>query len=383
MQKFKKLYHTNNTPPYLLILLIMALITSCKPMYNSVYTKPDLVDKNPTRALKEFHKKLFYIAKHGFAVGHQDATFYGIGWREEDFPNTIKSDLHDIVNDYPAAYGFDISGIEIGKPNNIDDVPFESIKNTIIDAYSKGGIITISWHADNPATGIHSWDNTPAVIDIIGNGQYFNKFDLWLDNIANFLKTLKYKGKQIPIAFRPYHEMNGHWFWWGSPNCSSTEYIQLWRKTVYALRDKHKLNNILYVYSPNKLNPDDDYMEWYPGDNFVDILGIDIYDLKDSDDYIASLKNDLKIVKDIATSKNKLYAFTETGLETVSTPNWFTEILYPNIENSGIAWILFWRNHTKLHHYLPYKSHSNAKDFETFKNLPKTLFLKDVNELKY
>jgi mannan endo-1,4-beta-mannosidase len=382
MQKLKKRSYLNVLTTYTIIISILVLITSCKPMYNTTYTKPNLVEKKPTRTLKKLHKKLFYTSKQGFAIGHQDATFYGVGWEEDDYPNITKSDLHDVANDYPAVYGFDISGIEIGNQKNIDSVPFESIKNTIIETYKKGGIITISWHANNPKTNGDSWDTTPAVIDIIGNGKLAAKFDSWLDNIAVFLKTLKYRSKPIPILFRPYHEMNGKWFWWGSPNCSSLNYIQLWRKTVYSLRDNHKLNNLLYVYSPNKLNPNEDYMEWYPGDNFVDILGIDIYDFNNSNDYITSVKNDLKTVKDIALSKNKLFAFTETGLEKVSTPNWFTEILYPNIKNSGISWVLFWRNHTKSHHYLPYKGHPNEEDFKIFKSQPKTLFLKDINKIK-
>ena len=87
-------------------------------------------------------------------------------------------------------------------------------------------------------------------------------------------------------------------------------------------------------------------------------------------------------MKQIATAKNKLFAFTETGLETISTQNWYSEVLYPKIENSGIAWILFWRNHKTTHHYMPYKGHSSEQDFIKFKSFSKTLFLKDLPNLK-
>ncbi len=361
------------------IVLLFLGVFSCKPLYDSEYKKPKLVDGKATRALKEMHKKLYYVSKRGFAIGHQDATSYGIGWKQADFPGQPKSDVNDMVNDFPAVYGFDISKIEISQVNNIDGVPFETMKASIIDAHKKGGIITISWHADNPVTDGDSWDKTPAVKEIIGAGDYVEKFDSWLEKVAVFLKSLKYKGKPIPILFRPYHEMNGSWFWWGRPNCNSLEYVQLWRNTVYALRDKHQLHNLLYVYSPNKLGASDDYMDWYPGDGFVDILGIDIYDFNNANEYVTALNHDLNIVKNISHTKNKLYAFTETGLEAIPTKNWFTEVLYPHIENSGIAWVLFWRNHTKKHHYLPYKGHVNEEDFKAFKQLPKTLFLKDIN----
>ena len=363
-----------------LILITFSLIglNSCKPFYNSTYEKPQLVDNKLSKNTKKLHKKLFYISKKGFAIGHQDATSYGINWKQADFPNTIKSDVKEVSGAFPAVYGFDISKIELNSKNNIDGVPFLVMRKLIRDAYSKGGIITISWHTDNPKTNGDSWDKTPAAKDIINNKILAEKYDLWISRVASFLKSLTYKGKQIPILFRPYHEMNGSWFWWGKPNINSSEYINLWQNLVHALRDKHNLHNLLYVYSPNKLGENDNYMEFYPGDNFVDVLGIDIYDFNNHDDYITSVVNDLKIVKKIATSKNKLYAFTETGLEAITDKEWFTKVVYPNLENTGISWILFWRNYTKTHHYMPYKNHSSEDDFKAFEKLPKTLFLKDI-----
>jgi mannan endo-1,4-beta-mannosidase len=54
--------------------------------------------------------------------------------------------------------------------------------------------------------------------------------------------------------------------------------------------------------------------------------------------------------------------------------------LYPAIENSGISWVLTWRNYDNKHHYMPYKGQLNEEDFIQFKNLPKTLFLEDINQ---
>lgn len=382
IEHFYNMYIIKYLYKYTLIIPVI-ILSSCKPFYNSVYKKPLLVDKKVDKRVKKLHKKLFYISKNGFAIGHQDDTSYGIGWKHSDSLNIIRSDVKDVSGDFPAVYGFDISKIELGNVNNIDTVPFITMRKLIIDAYSKGGIITISWHADNPTSNGDSWDKTPAVKDIIGNGVYVEKYELWVKKVADYLKSIQYKGKAIPMIFRPFHEMNGEWFWWGSPNCSSIEYIQLWRNTVYLLRDKYHMHNLIYAYSPNKLRPNDNYLEYYPGDTFVDILGIDIYDFQNSIDYINSVVNDLKIVKDIATTKNKLYAFTETGLEAIPTEKWFSQELYPNLENSGIAWVLFWRNHTKTHHYMPYKGHISEGDFKQFKEFPKTLFLKDINTLKY
>jgi mannan endo-1,4-beta-mannosidase len=367
----------------LFLIIVILAFTSCKSLYNADYKKPDLVDKNISTRTKKLHKKLFYISKEGFAVGHQDATSYGIGWKHEDYPDMIRSDVNEVAGDFPAVFGFDLGHIEINDSMNLDSVSFKTMKTLIIDAHKRGAIITISWHLDNPSSNSSSWDKTPAVSDIIKGGKFHNKYELWIERLANYLKSLKYKGKHIPLIFRPFHEMNGEWFWWGEGNCTSQDYIQLWQETVSLLRDKHKLHHLLYAYSPNKLPPNDEYLKYYPGDDYVDILGIDIYDFKNADDYIKSMVNDLKLLKEIATQKQKLYAFTETGLEKIPTPNWYSEILYPNIKDTGIAWILFWRNGNLGHHYMPYKGHSSEEDFKTFESFPKTLFLNDLKTIKY
>jgi len=377
----------------ILIVAFFSIFNSCKPLYNMEYRKPELVDNNASKQVKKLHKKLFYLSKEGFAVGHQDATAYGIGWTHADSPNTIKSDVNDIIEDFPAVYGFDISGIELSKPNNIDDVPFDTMRALMVDAYSKGGIITVSWHTDNPKTDGYSWDNTPAVKDIIGDGILVDKYDLWLSRVAAFLKSIKHNGKEIPIIFRPFHEMNGGWFWWGAPHCNTIEYVQLWRNTVYSLRDKYNVHNLIYVYSPNKLNPKDNYMDYYPGDAFVDVFGVDIYDFQNSKDFTNAISTDLTLIKNIANEKNKLYALTETGVNKSNgknwfvqdadpDQNWFTKVLYPSIENAGISWILFWRNGSGGEQYLSNKGHKSEADFKTFAEQPKTLFLKDINKLK-
>lgn len=359
-------------------LILGCFIFSCKPLYNKEYKKPSLVDKKIKKPAKKLHKKLFYSSKKGIAIGHQDATAYGIGWNYSDNSTLIKSDMNEVVGDFPAVYGFDLGHIELGHKENLDKVPFETMHKLIIEAHKSGSIITFSWHLDNPVTNGDSWDSTSAVSAIIKGGAEREKYELWITRVATFIKSLKYKGKEIPIIFRPFHEMNGGWFWWGEGNCSAEDYKTLWKETVHLLRDKHRLHNIMYAYSPNKLNPNDDYLKYYPGDNYVDILGIDIYDFNNSEDYTKALIHDLGLVKNLATQKKKLYAFTETGLEKLQTKNWFSEVLYPQIQDSGISWILFWRNARTDHHYMTFKGHSSEEDFKTFKSMPKTLFLSDI-----
>lgn len=362
-------------------LLLILTIGSCKSInYNHKETIV-FTDKNISEETLHVYQKLSNISKLGFAIGHQDATSYGIGWKHIENSALIKSDVKEVSGDFPAVFGFDIGHIELARENNLDSVPFGTMKSLITDAFQRGGIITISWHADNPVSGGDSWDKTPAVANLLAGGSEREKYELWIERVAHFLKSLMYNGKAIPVLFRPFHEMNGDWFWWGESNCTSSDYIQLWQQTVKLLRDVHQVHNLLYVYSPNTLNPHDEYLKYYPGDAYVDIFGIDIYDRNNSEVYIKSVLHDLEIVKNIATEKNKLYAFTETGLEKIPTPNWYHEVLYPAIENSGISWVLFWRNHIKAHHYMPYPGHASTQDFIEFEKLPKTLFLKDIEKL--
>ncbi|NLP57737.1 glycoside hydrolase family 26 protein [Lutibacter sp. B1] len=381
MDKIFKSYNKIELKIIVLILLTFSFY-SCKNLDKSNNISYKIVDKEASKNVKNLYDRLVTLSKNGFAIGHQDATSYGLGWNYEDNPNEIKSDVNDVVGDFPAVYGFDIGHIELAHSRNLDSVSFDVMRKLMVNAHKRGGIVTVSWHLDNPVTDGNSWDKTSAVSDILEGGSQRAKYELWVERVANFLNSVQYNGEVVPIIFRPFHEMNGFWFWWGDPNCSASDYVKLWQDTVKLLRDKHHVHNLLYAYSPNKLNPDDDYMKYYPGDDYVDILGIDIYDFNNSEDYVKSVIHDLEIVKKVAAEKNKLYAFTETGIEKIQTPNWFTEVVYPAIENSGISWILFWRNASEDHFYMPYKEHSSVNDFKQFKAKPKTLFLKDLNNIK-
>ena len=78
----------------------------------------------------------------------------------------------------------------------------------------------------------------------------------------------------IPVIFRPFHELNGSWFWWGGKNCTPEEIKQLYRFTVAYLRDQKNVHNLLYAYNTDRFTTKEDYLERYPGDEWVDITRI-------------------------------------------------------------------------------------------------------------
>tara|TARA_R110000868_G_C10905788_1_gene764613 strand:+ start:867 stop:1895 length:1029 start_codon:yes stop_codon:yes gene_type:complete len=338
-------------------------------------------DKNALPQVKSLVEKIERLAQLGYAFGHQDTTSYGIGWKNNGV--VYRSDIYDVVGDYPVVYGFDIGQIEHGHLKNLDDVPFDDMRDLIKRANLDGGIITISWHADNPISNKDSWDTTKAVSYILKGGVAHDVYRGWLGRVAAFLKSLKDDfGALIPVAFRPFHEMNGSWFWWGNPNCAPEDYQQLWRQTLAILSDELEVHNLVYVYSPNLIQNSDEYVLNYPGDNYVDMLGIDLYQHGSVVEFKNALRLNLQILKDIATHKNKPYALTEVGVDKIPIAKWWTSVLDEVVSGTGIAWVLLWRNHTPEHFFVSYLSHDSVPDFIVFNNKQHVLFLKDINGIK-
>ena len=367
-----------------LYLILILATTACKEKIQDSKEEPTsefgLVDKNATPETVALYEKISTLGEKGIAVGHQDDTSYGLGWKHENM-DEVRSDVQLVTGDFPAVFGFDIGWLEIDKAYNLDTVPFNDMRELIMDAYKRGGIITISWHLNNPETGGSSWNQSDATSQILEGGPLRETYVSWVEKVAVFFHSLEVNAIKVPVVFRPYHEMTGSWFWWGGNNTTFENYKKLWIDTVTLLRDKHNVHNVLYSYSPNKMGPENNYLDYYPGDDYVDILGMDIYDFNDSEEFITSTKQHLAALKKIATDKNMPYAFTETGLESVQTENWYTEVLYPAIKDSGISWVLTWRNYDTKHHYMPYKGHLNEQDFINFKNYPDILFLEDIKDL--
>ncbi|WP_318310181.1 glycoside hydrolase family 26 protein [Flagellimonas crocea] len=359
----------------------VVVMQSCSSYKKFVDQNTSLTDKTPTLGIKLLYHKVNNIKKEGYAFGHQDALAYGIGWKNNG--NIFKSDVHEVTGDHPAVYGFEIGHIEKGRVQNLDTVNFDLMKSLIRKANHEKGIVTISWHPDNPVSQKSAWDTTEAVKHVLKDGPLHPKYRGWLSQVADFLNDLKdKKGNLIPVIFRPYHEMNGDWFWWGEGNCTSEEYRQLWRETVDILSNEFDVHNVLYAYSVNTFRTTEEYLKYYPGDSYVDILGVDIYQHGTVEDFVEALNTDLAILKKIANDKNKPLALTEAGLNKVPIEDWWTRILDKNIAPYDISWALFWRNAWPSHYFVPYTGATSSSDFVKFKELPHVLFLKDIKKIK-
>ncbi len=337
-----------------------------------------------TKETQNLLSNLSKIPTHGFMFGHQDDPLYGVTWEGE----SDRSDVKSIVGDYPAVMGFEIGRIELGGDKSLDNIDFNTMRKEIVKQYNRGGMITISWHMDNPITGGDSWDvETKGVVtSVLPKGENHEKFISWLQVGADFFSSLVTEdGVKVPILLRPWHEHTGSWFWWGQDNCTTEEYKELWIFT-YNYFQEQGVNNLLYAYSPDSHGPGDIYMERYPGDEYVDLLGLDIYH-RDNEDGIETYQNKLNTILTFLTEegekRNKPIAVSETGLETITIANWWTEVLYPAIEKYPISYVLLWRNAHDIpnHYYGPYPGQKSEEDFVKFYNNPKTLFLNDIPNL--
>ncbi len=358
----------------------------------SVAQSQNLVDKRATAETRALYLNIQNLAQTRILFGHQDDDAYGVGWTAIDG----RSDVKELAGSYPAVHGWDIGRIEIDQKMNLDSVDFDKMLVWIRNTYERGGITTISWHINNPVTKGDSWDKTSALSEILPGKKLHSYFVGQLDRVAAFLSKCKSGDTFIPVIFRPWHEHNGDWFWWGKGNASEEDYKALWKFTVTYLRDKKKLHHLIYAFSPDgsRLDPQNlkaSYLYGYPGDEYVDIIGLDNYrdvgikwNTKSFDEQRKTLMNQLQMVTDHAAEKKKVAALTETGLESVSNAKWFTSVLLSPLKETPtvhLAYVLVWRNDNNTHHYAPYRGHSSAPDFLTFYNDPFTLFESDIQNL--
>lgn len=361
------------------VLLATTLISCGQPAQKSA-------ENTPTRTpeAEKLQTNLKLLPQKGYMFGHHDDTAYGIGWEFEEG----RSDVKSVCGDYPAVISFDLGHIELGNDVNLDKVPFNKIRQEIINQYQRGGMVSLSWHLNNPLTDGDSWDvsDTTVVASILPGGSKHEKFMEWMNNLANFLNSLQtVDGIKIPVLFRPWHEHTGSWFWWGQKLCSNEQYKALWRMT-YDYLQHQKANHILYAYSPGTEFTDSiTYLERYPGDDIIDLVGFDTYHSASREIYINKTRNALAILTEIGKTHNKAIAITETGYEGVKDSMWWTETLAEAIKDYPISYVLVWRNAREriTHFYAPYPGQKSADDFVTFYNDSITLFAADVKDILY
>ena len=347
------------------------------------------VEPEKTEAQK-LMDRLDTLRQKGYMFGHQDDPFYGLTWAYE----SDSSDVKNTCGDWPAVMGFELGGIEMADAKNLDSVPFTKMTEEIIKHYERGGIVTISWHPRNPLTTIEggglagqkfpegtAWDisDTTVVKNVLEGGSKYELFQTWMQRVSDFLATLKTaEGQKIPIIFRPWHENTGSWFWWGEKLCTIEEYKALWN----MLQDKltaDGFDNLLWAYSPGMATDMDEakYLERYPGDDRISVVGLDGYQWGSKEDFVAQLDANLAMLTKFAADRGKIAALTECGLKNLMDPTWWTSTLTPVLDKHQISYFLVWRNY-KEEWFGPSPSKPDAPYFNEMYAKENVLFLKDI-----
>lgn len=332
-----------------------------------------------TKEAKALLQNMTALQGKGCMFGHHDDTVYGIGWENIEG----RSDVKSVCGDYPAVISFDLGGIELGHSESLDKVSFDKIRQEAVKQYERGGIVSVSWHLRNPLTSGDAWDTSDSTVvkSIIPGGSRHELFTQWLKRLSDYLSTIKTKkGVRVPILFRPWHEHTGSWFWWGEKLCSAEDYKTLWRMTVKYLRE-HGGEQLLFSYSSG-IEPKTpaEYLERYPGDDCVDIIGFDAYQYGSREAYQADLNRMFQITEQVGKEHHKIVALTEAGYEKLPDPEWWTGTLLPVLEKYPLSYVLVWRNarEKKEHYFAPYPGQKSAADFVRFYKSPYTLFLSDL-----
>lgn len=363
---------------------LFAQISSNSKTKNNFSASDLPADKQATKETIALYHNLKRLLQKGIMFGHQDDLAYGVGWKY--VPG--KSDVKEVTGDYPAVYGWELGRLELDHPVNIDSVPFDKMQQYITDIYNRGGVITLSWHLNNPLTGKTAWDPASgSVASVLPGGEKNDLYKSWLDKVAAFILSLKGRnGEQIPVIFRPFHELNGNWFWWGKDYCTPEEYKKLYQSTVSYLRDTKNIHSLLYAYNTDRFDSKGEYLEKYPGDEWTDVVGFDIYQRKNGREANEQFARDagqmLTTLEEIATESNKIPALTEFGYDKVPHRTWWTTALWKAIQSHNISYALAWRNAggKPSDYYLPYKGQVSEKDFVKFYKYKRTLFQKDLTK---
>jgi mannose/cellobiose epimerase-like protein (N-acyl-D-glucosamine 2-epimerase family) len=286
----------------------------------------DPVNRNATPQAKKLLDYLYSIGGKRIIAGHHN--YVGR-------PNAFIDRVKELSGKSPQIWGCDFI-------NCYRDGEGAKIVQEAYAKYKEGYIVTLMWHAgrpkDDPPFG---WKES---IQAKLTDQEWRELTTpgtelhsrWLnqvDAVAGYLNELQALG--VPILWRPYHELNGVWFWWGNRKGENGS-AKLYRMMFDRFVNHHKLNNLVWVWNtnaPRQLINDEAYAyeDYFPGLDYVDVLAADVY----HKDYRQSHHDAL-----VELGQGKLIALGEVG--EVPTP----EIL---ARQPMWAWFMIWSNFVDTH----------------------------------
>jgi mannan endo-1,4-beta-mannosidase len=204
---------------------------------------------------------------------------------QHNYPNTgVRwTDMAwELTGKYPGLYGQDFGFAGGDEKDSVLARP--EIVEEVKRQYKNGSVIALTWHEVRPL------DNEPTTFkgsvqgyltdsewrELLTPGSMLNKrWCAQVDVVAGYLAQLR--DAHIPVLFRPYHEINGNWFWWTGRSGKDGS-AALYRMIYDRFVNVHHLDNLVWVWNVNAPNLGwPPLAEYYPGADVVDVLSMDIY----------------------------------------------------------------------------------------------------------
>lgn len=218
--------------------------------------------------------------------------------------------IQALTGKMPVIRAFDFMDYS---PSRIPYGASSSDAEKAISWHRQGGIVTIAWHWNAPKDLIdtegHRWWSgfyTHATTFDVGYAMDHPESEDYqfilrdIDAIAVQLKKLQ--DSKVPVLWRPLHEAAGKWFWWGAKGAAPC--VRLYRLMFDRLVSHHGIDNLIWVWTSDNAS---NALDWYPGDEYVDIIGADIYsqgDYSSHAPYFESLKEIYRGRKILVLSEN-------------------------------------------------------------------------------
>lgn len=268
--------------------------------------------------------------------GQQEST-----WMDSN-PDYEMDYIEETTGKLPAIRGLDFMNGD-----------FDGVVERAEQWHDKGGIVTICWHTGVDGNGYNeALGDNPDFDKLLteGTDEHDEMIANW-DKAAQALKELEEAG--VPVLWRPFHEFDGKWFWWGKGDAEN--FKKLWQMMYDYFTDEYELNNLIWVLG----YADDVNDGWYPGDEYCDIIGSDTYkDSRKTNKYAWD-----KLLE--VTDAEKPLAFHECG----NLPS------VEDFENDGCLWSWFMVWHTD------YITNNNTANLSEVYNSEKVITLDELPDL--
>jgi mannan endo-1,4-beta-mannosidase len=276
---------------FISILIVFGQSRSYAQIYDVNTT---LLDEQANEETKELYAYLKNIYGKKVLSGQMDLT-----WHDD---TDMVERVFDATGKYPAMMGYDFMNYYKGDGDGGSGL--HQVEEAI-DFWNRGGLVSFCWHWRDPSNETIAFytKETDFRIDL-DNPEVREQLISDIDLIAADLKKLEAGG--VPVLWRPLHEASGGWFWWGASGAE--DYIKLWKLMIDRLNNHHDIHNLIWVY--NGQHPD-----WYPGDDYVDIISEDIYADVEGDtipDYSSQKARFMEAQR--TPNETKIVALSENGI---------------------------------------------------------------------